>query len=343
MSNFNYCPVFFDDFSDGFNDAVWTKEVQVGGFGNGQFDETTVAAENVGIEDGILYIKPTLQNASLITNNNTVNLLKTGTCTGQGWFNCIATTNTSNGTIVNPVLSARINTKKGATIKYGRIEVVAQLPAGDWLWPGIWLLPANDTYGPWPASGEIDIIESRGNNYTYPLGGNNIVSSTLHWGPDPQNDGWWRNNNKKQALHSTFADGFHTFGLEWSEKYMFTYIDTRLRQITYVQFNQPFWTRGQFPPANANGTAIVDPWSWTGRDQTPFDQPFYLIIDLAVGSTNGWFQDGVNGKPWVDADPIAKLEFWKARDQWLPTWSSRGYMAVKSVSIWQQQGFEGCV
>lgn len=44
------------------------------------------------------------------------------------------------------------------------------------------MMPENDTYGPWPASGEIDIAESRGNGVDYPLGGRDAVSTTLHWG-----------------------------------------------------------------------------------------------------------------------------------------------------------------
>lgn len=55
-------------------------------------------------------------------------------------------TNTTNGTIVNPVRSARINTKKGASIKYGRVEVVAKLPVGDWLWPAIWYVQETNNY-----------------------------------------------------------------------------------------------------------------------------------------------------------------------------------------------------
>ena len=237
--------------------------------------------------------------------NNVINLLNDGSCTSDIWSNCVAVTNTTNGTVINPVKSARLNTKRGASIKFGRIEVVAKLPAGSWLWPAIWMLPVNDTYGPWPASGEIDIMESRGNNFTYPQGGNNIVSSTLHWGPDSDNDEWWRNNVKREALHTTYASGFHTYGLEWSEKYIFSYIDTRLLQSLYTAFDKPFWQQGHFPPSDANGTRLVDPWSQTGRDSTPFDQNFYLILNVAVGGTNGWFEDGVEGKPWVDASPTA--------------------------------------
>ncbi|WPG97900.1 Beta-1,3-glucan-binding protein [Acrodontium crateriforme] len=343
VTNHVYCPVLNEDFSSGGLDSkVWTKEVEVGGFGNGQFEETTNTDENAFIKDGMLVIKPTLQDESLITKDNVINLLKDGSCSVTDWSSCVAVTNTTNGTIVNPVKSARLNTKAGATIKYGRVEVVAKLPAGDWLWPAIWMLPVNNTYGPWPASGEIDIVESRGNNYTYPQGGNNIASSTLHWGPDADNDGWYQNNVKRQALHTTYSADFHTYGLEWSEKYLFTYIDTRLLQVTYVNFNKPFWQKGSFPVSDSNGTRLVDPWSQTGRDSTPFDQDFYLILNVAVGGTNGWFQDGVEGKPWVDASATAKRDFWNARGQWLPTWEKNGQMSIKSVKMWQQKGYNGC-
>lgn len=303
---------------------------------------TTNTEENSFIQDGMLHLKPTLQDATLMETDNVINLLTTGDCTGTDWKSCVAVTNTTNGTVVNPVKSARLSTKASA-IKYGRIEVEAQLPAGDWMWPAIWMLPLNNTYGPWPASGEIDIMESRGNNYTYPQGGNNIVSSTLHWGPTASADGWYQNNVKRQALHTTYAAGFHTFGLEWTEKYVFSYIDTRLLQVLYTTFDKPFWQKGDFPVSDSNGTRLVDPWSYTGRDNTPFDEDFYLILNVAVGSTNGWFDDGVNSKPWVDASASAPRDFWNARDQWYPTWEKNGDMIVKSVKIQQQQGYNGCL
>lgn len=63
-------------------------------------------------------------------------------------------------------MSGRMNTRGKKFIKYGKVEVRAKLPQGDWLWPAIWMLPeGNDTsttqgtgvYGGWPASGEIDV------------------------------------------------------------------------------------------------------------------------------------------------------------------------------------------
>ena len=308
---------------------------------------TTTDDTNIFIKDGSLIIKPTLQDAQLIDTNNVIDLTKDGLCTAdktsEKYFtNCVAATNVTNGTIVPPVKSGRINTKAGAKIKYGRVEVTASLAAGDWLWPAIWMLPVTNTYGAWPRSGEIDIMESRGNNYTYAQGGNNIVSSALHWGPNAANDAWWRTNVKRNALHTTFAKTTHTFGMEWSEKYLFTYIDTRLLQVLYTNFNQPLWTRGDFPLSDSNGTSLVDPWSATGNDASPFDQDFYLILNVAVGGTNGWFEDGKSGKPWVDASPTAKKQFWDAKDTWLPTWEENGQMTVKSVKMWQQHGYNGC-
>lgn len=258
-------------------------------------------------------------------------------CTSNDYYKCVRATSKKpgNSSIVPPVISARINTKNKKRIKFGRVEVVAKMPKGDWLWPAIWMMPVNDTYGPWPASGEIDIAESRGNNHTYSQGGNNVISSALHWGPEHATDRWWQTSKKRTARHSVYSEGFNTFGLEWSEKYVFTYINNRLMMVMYTPFAKPMWERGKFPPANSNGTALIDPWSQTGRDNTPFDQEFYLILNLAVGGTNGWFKDGKDGKPWLDTSKNAPKEFWEARDQWKPTWT-QPYMEIKKVTMLQE-------
>lgn len=354
--NHKYCPVLMEDWSDGFREDIWTREVEVGGYGyvvvfhishiqtlltllprNGQFEYTTGTDENSFVgPDGHLHIRPTLQDEKLMATDGVLNLTALGICTSPVLINCVAATNITNGTIINPVKSARINTRKGASIKYGRVEVRAKLPEGKWLWPAIWMMPVENTYGPWPRSGEIDIVESRGNNWQYPQGGNDIMSSTLHWGPDPSNDAWWRTNVKHQALHTTYSKRYHTFGLEWSEKYIFTYVDSRLLQVLYTNFDEHLWKRGSFPLANRNSTKYVDPWSQTGRPNTPFDQKFYLILNVAVGGTNGWFENGQDTKPWVDGSSWAMKDFWEARDDWHPTWKNDGEMLVQSVKMWEQ-------
>jgi hypothetical protein len=73
-------------------------------------------------------------------------------------------------------------------------------------------------------------------------------------------------------------------------------------------------------------------------DNTPFDQEFYLILDVAIGGTNGYFEDGVGNKPWGDGSLLAPGEFWQANPIWLPTWGEgdkRG-MTVQSVKMYKE-------
>ena len=68
----------------------------------------------------------------------------------------------------------------------------------------------------------------------------------------------------------------------------------------------------------------------------PFDQRFYLIINLAVGGTNGYFPDGQGGKPWTDTSGSAANDFWSKEAIWHPTWTSP--FMIDSVNIWQTPG-----
>ena len=98
-----------------------------------------------------------------------------------------------------------------------------------------------------------------------------------------------------------------------------------------------------------NGTAYVDPWTKTGNPSAPFDQDFYLILNVAVGGSNGWFKDGEDDKPWVNNSPNSRVTFWNGRESWSETWKddgkskkSVGEMKIKRVQMWQQKGFKGC-
>ena len=104
----------------------------------------------------------------------------------------------------------------------------------------------------------------------------------------------------------------------------------------YTNFKQRLWERGNFPLANANGTRFIDPWAKTGRQNTPFDHPFYLIMNVAVGGTNGFFENSKQGKPWVDGSKTERKDFWERKDEWYPTWKDNGEMIIKSVKMWQQ-------
>ena len=104
------------------------------------------------------------------------------------------------------------------------------------MWPAIWMLPENSTYGTWPQSGEIDvstsvvaraiadhpIVESRGNNISYSTYGSDYITSALHWGPTPALDYYFKTWSIRHQKLATYSAGYHTYGLEWNDKYITT-------------------------------------------------------------------------------------------------------------------------
>ncbi|KAH8879634.1 concanavalin A-like lectin/glucanase [Thozetella sp. PMI_491] len=339
------CLVFEDDFQT-LDSDVWSHLVTLNGFGTGSFDWTTTDSKNSYIDADGLHIVPTLTNETTpITNDQlysgyTLNLTEDGSCTDTKQSACAVVSDPKKGNMIPPVRSARLVTKGTKNIKYGRVEVVAKLPKGDWLWPAIWMMPETSAYGEWPRSGEIDIMESRGNSWSYPSGGRDLYYGSLHWGPSSATDAYWRTTSAKKLRRGDFSESFHTFGMEWDESYIYFYMDNRLTQILFVGFNakDDLWTKGQFSKMEENSTLFTNPWagssSTTGN--APFDQPFYLILNVAVGSKIGWFPDGVGSKPWLDSSTNAQWTFWSAADEWLPTWGegdTRG-MTVRSVKMW---------
>lgn len=92
-------------------------------------------------------------------------------CTMPAFFGCERQGDGTN--IINPISSARLRSSNSFAFTYGKVEARAKLPVGDWLWPAIWMLPLKQEYGLWPTSGEIDIMESRG-NLNYVKEGTNI-------------------------------------------------------------------------------------------------------------------------------------------------------------------------
>lgn len=338
------CPVLEDDFSGGLDESVWEREVQVGGFGNGQFEWTTADPRNSRVEDGKLYLIPTLtsevlSDAQIMDGYN----LTLSDCTSMNATACNAWSNSTLGRIINPVQSVRINTRKSKNVKYGRVEVVAKMPTGDWLWPAIWMLPVDEKYGPWPRSGEIDIVETRGNGPLYPAQGTDWLSSTIHWGPSSFLDRFWTTVGWWNDRHLTFDEGFHTYVLEWDDRFMWTYVDSRVNRILNMRFKKPFFDRGKFPQTFFNGTneaLLSNPWALSDTPKAaPFDQSFYLILDVAVGGTNGWFPDGKGDKPWVDGSATAMRDFYKAKDKWYPTWPEdykQRAMVIDSVKMYQK-------
>ncbi|EST06922.1 Glycoside hydrolase, family 16 [Kalmanozyma brasiliensis GHG001] len=346
-----YCLVLDEQFEGTtINKDIWFHEQETGGFGNNQFDWTTDSANNSFVQDGKLYIVPTLTSDALgegaITNGYTLNLTESNLCTASNKTDasCAVRSNSTTGVVLPPIQSARLMTNFSRSIKYGKVEVKARMPTGDWIWPAIWMMPKDSVYGSWPRSGEIDIFEGRGNVPTKRKDlGTNVMSSSLHFGPNSLFDGYGYATKMRDLWRNWFNQGSHTFGLEWTEDALWTWEHSPIFRNLDVKFGDGFWKRGQFPSQMANGTLLSNPWANVQGEHSnaaPFDQEFYLILNVAVGGTNGYFKDGQgDDKPWSNDAENAAGQFWQSKDKWLPTWPTdpkqRG-MEIEYVKMWQK-------
>jgi hypothetical protein len=108
---------------------------------------------NSFVKDGVLNIKPTLTGDRIgeanLKNGYRMDMWggsKVDQCTGNNFYGC---ERVGGANMINPIQSAKITTIESFNFKYGRVEVRAKLPLGDWLWPAIWMLPATNHYGMW--------------------------------------------------------------------------------------------------------------------------------------------------------------------------------------------------
>ena len=175
--------------------------------------------------------------------------------------------------------SARLRTIGKGDWRYGRIEVRAKLPGGQGVWPAIWMLPSDEHYGMWAASGEIDIMEAV--NLDVPCGtcsggAENRVLGTLHYG-----DEWPKNKHSgDETVIENLTSEFHTFTIEWSAGKISWFVDGRhYATQTYKDWHS-------------------DSGKAKGRPFAPFDQRFHLILNVAVGGKlpEGRNQGGVSKK-----------------------------------------------
>ena len=218
--------VWADEFDvDGMpNPNYWNFEIGDGteqgipGWGNNELQYYTNRPENVKVENGVLVI--TAREESFEGSSFT---------------------------------SARLTTQNLVEQQYGRFEARIKVPTGKGFWPAFWLLGNDCDVNPWPACGEIDIMENVGDEPTKVFG-------TVH-GPN-YNAG--ESISKEYTLEgSRFDNEFHVFGVEWSPNRINFYVDDRLYQsLTSEDVDD-----------ETDGEGI---WVFN-------DRPFYMILNVAVG------------------------------------------------------------
>ncbi|MBN1576891.1 MAG: glycoside hydrolase family 16 protein [Chitinispirillaceae bacterium] len=157
----------------------------------------------------------------------------------------------------NNYSSARLITKNKGDWLYGRFEIAAKLPKGIGLWPAIWMLPTDNTYGGWPKSGEIDIMENVGFEP-------NIVHFTIH--TESYNHSIGTSKGASARLADPYT-AFVVYALEWYEDSLVFFADNK-KTFSFK-----------------NESADSKVW--------PFDKRFHLLLNIAVGGTWGG-QQGVD-------------------------------------------------
>lgn len=145
--------------------------------------------------------------------------------------------------------SARITTKKKKEFQYGRLEARAKLPLGQGLWPAFWMLGSNFLESGWPKCGEIDILEYVGREP-------HTVYTTLH-----TQDSHGNSINTKKTIIPAIEEGYHVYAIEWTKDKIDFFVD---KDLIYT-----------FQPEIKNEN------TW------PFDQPFFFLVNLAIGGNFG--------------------------------------------------------
>ncbi len=149
--------------------------------------------------------------------------------------------------------SGRINTQGKHTFTYGRIEARLKVPKGQGYLPAFWMMPDDESfYGQWPKCGEIDIMEVLGHE-------TNTLYGTLHYG-EPHSS----QQGKYTLAAEDFSESFHNFAVEWEPGEIRFFCDG----VKYKTVNDWFTRRPGFEE-------VTYP--------APFDQPFYIILNVAVG------------------------------------------------------------
>lgn len=238
--------VWSDEFNGPAIDASkWSFDVDCWGGGNNERQCYSDRPNNARIVDGALVITALRENVTgpALPASQRANPAKPGELVKRDYS------------------SARLSTRGKASWRYGRIEVRASLPQGQGTWPAIWMLPEANTYGPWAASGEIDILEAVNLGVPCkdcPAGKEDTILGTLHFGK-----AWPNNTHKGDEVHKpAVLAGFHTYAIEWQPDQIIWQFDGE----TYAVRKQSDWfTSGSASPG------------------APFDQPFHLILNLAFG------------------------------------------------------------
>ncbi|XP_011881196.1 PREDICTED: beta-1,3-glucan-binding protein-like isoform X2 [Vollenhovia emeryi] len=316
-----------DDF-DSFNESLWKREIKMPL--DPDYEFCVYHNQNheklVQVHDGKLFIRPIILEDYYGENATAYGRLQLNGCTSTIDFEC--TRQALAYSILPPVISARLTTKERFVLRYGKVEMRAKFPQGDWIYPEMWLEPRYSTYGANYASGRVLLGLARGNE--------NLVNATdvskiydtrrLDFGV--------RVGASPNTVREILVTKVNEFGQRWAQDF---HVYTTI------------WTSNGFTfliDGEELGRISPDDEGWLSgphadRKAAPFDQEFFITLGIGVGGIrvfpDGTLSSGIR-KPWRNVDAKAMLNFWNSRNHWLPSWrrddSNKTAFVIDYVKVW---------
>lgn len=238
---------WYDEFNQETLDSnTWTRQSLINPY-NGEWQQYTGAESTAYTQNGTLVIKASHNGGGHEAGNYT-----------------------SARVISNPGGNDGTSGIPGKTFLYGRLEARIKLPTGKGIWPAFWLLgdSIGETGGDtdWPASGEIDILETGAKNVDSYYG-HATVGQAIHY--SNETDNWEYRHGSQGHPDGLWGDDYHVYGIEWDSQKILWTIDGREVHREYIN-----------------------------KDHlSEFHQPFYVIFNIAVGGTYTYDPDATTGFP----------------------------------------------
>ncbi|XP_029678769.1 beta-1,3-glucan-binding protein-like isoform X3 [Formica exsecta] len=317
--------LLLEDNFNSFNASLWKREIKMPLKPDYEFcvyhDENY--QQLVQIDNGQLFIKPAILED--LYGENVYGKLQLNRCTSTNADECLR--QALSYSILPPIISARLTTKERFVLRYGKIEIRARFPQGDWLYPEMWLEPKYSTYGANYASGRVLLGISRGNE--------NLVNATnVSKIYDARRLDFGVRVGTSPNIREILVSKIHEFGPRWTK-------DFHVYTTIWTSDGFTFLVDGE-----EIGRVRPDGEGWMsgpniGRKNAPFDQEFYITLGVGAGGMRV-FPDNTTSsgspKPWRNIGAKALLNFWNSRNEWLSSWrqddGKKTAFAIDYVKVW---------
>lgn len=255
--------VWSDDFEGKSLDRTkWQPEVSCWGGGNNERQCYVDSSENIEVRDGMLRL-----------------IARQGAHEGPLYPEGMA--GAPGGMVEKDYTSGKLRTRGLAAFKYGRFSARIKLPAGQGTWSAFWMMPEHNVYGDWPLSGEVDIMEAvnletacaecRG-------GIERRTSGALHYGEQAPGNEYLFSYSDRAADVGPSGE-WREYAVEWAEGTIQWFVDGQI----FMRLDSGQWF---------TGSHLAE-----GRNFAPFDQPFHIALNLAVGGNLAEKSNGMGFDP----------------------------------------------